>query len=91
MKDMGESYFVLGIEMHKDRSCNMLGLSQKVYIGRILKRFNMSGCSLNDAPIVRRDKFPKFQCSKKRETMKQNPYASIVGSLIYAQVCTCLM
>ena len=32
MKDLGEVSFVLGIEIHRDRSWHTLGLSQKAYI-----------------------------------------------------------
>ena len=38
MKDLGEPSFILGIEIHRDRSKGVLGLSQKAYIERILKK-----------------------------------------------------
>ena len=38
MKDLGEASFVLGIEIHRDRRKGVLGLSQKAYIERILKK-----------------------------------------------------
>lgn len=31
MKDLGEPYYVLGIEIHRDMSKGVLGLSQKAY------------------------------------------------------------
>ena len=37
MKDLGEASFVLGIEIHRDRSKEVLGLSQKAYIEKIFK------------------------------------------------------
>ena len=37
MKDLGEASFVLGIEIHRDRSKGVLGLSQKAYIEKNLK------------------------------------------------------
>ena len=43
------------------------------------------------APIVKGDSFGKHQCPKNKyelEQMKAVPYASAVGSLQYAQVCT---
>jgi hypothetical protein len=43
------------------------------------------------APIVKGDSFRKFQCSRNQyeiDQMKEVPYASAVGSLRYAQVCT---
>jgi hypothetical protein len=43
------------------------------------------------SPIIKGNKFSKFQCPKNNlecAQMKQIPYASVVESLIYAQVCT---
>ena len=57
MKDIGEASYVLGIEIHRDRSKKILGLSQKSYINKILERFNMRNCSGSIAPIVKGDKF----------------------------------
>ena len=37
MKDMGEAHFVLGIEIVRDRSKKLLGLSQETYIKKILE------------------------------------------------------
>ena len=91
MKDMGEASYVIGIEIHRDRSRGILGLSQKAYINKILERFRMQNCSFGVAPIVKGDKFSLDQCPRndlEREEMKNIPYASIVGSLMYAQVCT---
>jgi hypothetical protein len=51
----------------------------------------MQNYSPSVAPIIKGDKFSKFQCPKndlKRVQMKQISYASVVGSLMYAQVCT---
>ena len=91
MKDLGEASFVLGIEIHRDRSRNLLGLSQKAYIERVLQRFNMDACKPCAAPISHGEKLSLAQCPKnefEREPMKGIPYASAVGSLMYAQVCT---
>ncbi|CAL9017000.1 unnamed protein product [Prunus brigantina] len=91
MKDLGEAHFVLGIEIVRDRSRRVLGLSQNNYIDRVLKRFNMERCSGGDVPIGKGDKFSTHQCPVtdfEIEAMKDKPYASLVGSVMYAQVCT---
>ena len=41
MKDMGEASCVIGIEIIRDRSQGLLGLSQKAYINKVLERFKM--------------------------------------------------
>jgi hypothetical protein len=41
MKDVGEASFVLGIEIHQDRRKVVLGLSQKAYLEKVLKKYSM--------------------------------------------------
>ncbi|XP_068655789.1 secreted RxLR effector protein 161-like [Aristolochia californica] len=51
----------------------------------------MKDCSPSVAPIVKGDMFNLNQCPNndfEREQMKDIPYASAVGSLMYVQVCT---
>ena len=62
MKDLGEATYVLGIEIHRNRSKGILGLSQKTYIEKVLRKYNMHKCSALPAPIIKGDKFGKFQC-----------------------------
>ena len=91
MKDLGDASFVLGILIHRDRSQGTLGLSQKSYIEKILKRFGMHDCKPGDTPVAKGDKFSLSQCPKNNfeiQEMQKIPYASAIGSLMYAQVCT---
>ncbi|KAM1443641.1 hypothetical protein ACFX2I_039895 [Malus domestica] len=91
MKDLREASYVLGIEIKRDRKKGLLGLSQKGYIEKVLKRFNMFSCGTTKMPISKGDKLSKAQCPKndlERKIMEEKPYASLVGSLMYAQVCT---
>jgi hypothetical protein len=91
MKDMGEASYVLGIEIHRDKQKGVLGLSQKSYIENILKRYNMHKCNASPGTIVKGDKFREYQCPKNQydiNKMKSVPYASAIGSIMYAQVYT---
>ncbi|PKI78357.1 hypothetical protein CRG98_001300 [Punica granatum] len=54
MKDMGEASYVIGIEIHRDRKQRTLGLSQKAYIYKILRRFSMKDCRPSPAPVCTR-------------------------------------
>ena len=47
-KDLGDASFVLKIQIHRDRSQGILGLSQISYIDKVLKRFDMHGCKPHD-------------------------------------------
>jgi hypothetical protein len=91
MKDLGEASFVLGIEIHRERSKGVLGLSQKAYLEKVLKKYGMHVSKPTPAPIVKGDSYGKFQCPRNQyeiDQMKAVPYASAVRSLQYAQVCT---
>jgi hypothetical protein len=91
MKDLGEASFVLGIEIQRDRRKGILGLSQNAYLENILKKFSMHACNPMPAPIVKGDKYGSFQSPRNQyeiDQMKSVPYASAIGSLMYAQVCT---
>ena len=90
MKDFGDASFVLG-KIHRDRSRGIIGLSQRSYIDKVLKRFNMHECKSGDTPVAKGDKFSLNQCPNGNleiEEMQEIPYVSVVGSLMYAQVCT---
>ena len=92
MKDLGDASFVFGIQIHRDCCRGILGLSQKNYIEKILKRFGMHNCKPSDTPMAKGDKFSLIQCPKNNfeiQEMQQIPHASAIGSLMYAQVCTC--
>jgi hypothetical protein len=51
----------------------------------------MHTCSAGPVPISKGDKLNKEQCPRndlEKEDMKTKPYSRLVGSLMYAQVCT---
>ena len=87
MQDMGEASYVVSIKIHRERSRGILGLSQETYMNKVTERFNMKNCLSSVAPILKGDKFDLNQCPKndfKQEHMKNIPYASAIGSLMYA-------
>jgi hypothetical protein len=91
MKDLGDASFVLGIRILRDRSRGILGLSQRSYSDTVLDRFSMKDSKPGDTPISKGDKFSLKQCPStdpEKAEMRKFPYASAVGSLMYAQVCT---
>ena len=44
MKDLGNASYVLGFQIYRNRSKNILGLSQKGYIEKVLQRYGMQDC-----------------------------------------------
>ena len=49
--DVGEASYVIGIEIFRNRSQGLLGLSQKTYINKILERLRIERCSTTLVPI----------------------------------------
>ena len=62
MKDLGDAFFVLGIQIHRDRSRGILGLSQRIYIDKVLKKFGMQECKPHDTLVTKGDKSSLNKC-----------------------------
>ncbi|KAK2975463.1 hypothetical protein RJ640_003616 [Escallonia rubra] len=52
MKDLGEASYVIGIEIHRDRSRGILGLSQRAYIEKVLKRNQLEQDEMERIPYA---------------------------------------
>ena len=91
MKDLGEVSYVLGIRIYRDRSKRMLGLTQSMYIDTIVKRFGMENSKRGLIPMRHGINLSKEQSPKtpeERAVMDRVPYASAIGSIMYAMLCT---
>jgi Reverse transcriptase (RNA-dependent DNA polymerase) len=51
MKDLGETTYILGIKIYRDKSQKLIGLSQGTYIDKVLKRFNMQDSKKENMPM----------------------------------------
>ena len=91
MKDLGEATYILGIRIYRDRSKRLLGLSQSTYIDKILHRFSMHESKRGFIPMSHGTHLSKDLCpstSDQRGRMSKVPYASAIGSIMYAMLCT---
>jgi hypothetical protein len=91
MKDLGAAKQILGMRINRDKQKGTLQLSQEEYIDRILKRFSMSNAKPVSTPLASYFRLSKDQSPKTEEEkdfMAKVPYASAIGSLMYAMVCT---
>ncbi|GKB60954.1 putative RNA-directed DNA polymerase, partial [Tanacetum coccineum] len=91
MKDLGPAKQIIGIRIFRDRGAKKLHMSQEQYIEKVLCRFNMDKAKVVSSPLTTNFKLTDKDCpsSKKNiEKMDRVPYASAVGSLMYAMVCT---
>lgn len=91
MKDLGAEKKILGMRITRDRTNRKLFLSQSEYVEKALKRFNMQNAKVVSTPLPCHFKLTKEMCPKTQEEedkMSKIPYALVVGSLMYAMVCT---
>jgi hypothetical protein len=91
MKDMGEASYVLGVKIIRDRSKRFLGLTQETYIKKMLERYHMQDSKPIDTPVDKSLSLSCDMCPKtleEKEKMSRVPYASAVGSLMYAMMYT---
>ena len=91
MKDLGEAAYILGVKIYRDRSNKLLGLSQSTYIDKMLKKYSMDQSKKGYLPMSHGIYLSKDMCPKtdvKIHNMKNVPYASSVGSIMYAMMCT---
>ena len=91
MKDLGATKQILGMRIIRDKANGTLKLSQSEYVKKVLSRFNMNEVKLVSTPLGSHFKLSKEQSPKteeERDYMSKVPYASAIGSLMYAMVCT---
>ncbi|KAK8583637.1 hypothetical protein V6N12_067900 [Hibiscus sabdariffa] len=91
MKDLGEAAYILGVKIYRDRSRRLLSLSQSTYIDKVLKSFSMEESKRGFLPTRHGISLSKEMCPsspQERERISKFPYASAIGSIMYAMICT---
>ena len=91
MKDLGAAKKTLGMEILRDRVAGRLSLSQKGYIEKVLRKFNMQNSKPVTTPHVAHFRLSSVLCPQADEEvdyMSRVPYSSAMGSLMYAMVCS---
>lgn len=79
------------MEIHRDRKNGKLWLSQHKYVENVLTRFGMKHVKPVGIPLASHFKLSSSLCpsnEEEKQDMSHVPYASAVGSLMYAMVCT---
>jgi hypothetical protein len=95
MKNLVEAVYILGIKNYRDKSTRLIGLSQDAYIDNVLNQFNMQDSkkgflSMSHGIMSHGITISKKQCPSEpneQERMRVIPYASAIGSIMYAMLC----
>ena len=91
IKYLGPVNKILGMQIHQDRGNRKIWLSQKNYLKKVLRCFNMNDCKPISTPLPINFKLSSSICpNAKAEMMEMSrvSYASVVGSLMFAMICT---
>ena len=91
MKDLGGACKILGMDIQRDKNTRKLWLSQRRYLENVLERFSMGDAKLVMTPLASHFKLTAKQCPTsdvEKEQMQNLSYASAVGFVMYAMVCT---
>ena len=92
MKDLGEAKKILGMEIIRDREKGLVCLNQRQYLEKLIRKFGVHDSTKPvSTPLASHFKLSSLQCSKtdkEKLQMKNIPYANLVGSLMYAMVCS---
>ena len=91
MKDLVEATYILRIKIYGDRSKRLLGLSQSTHIEKMIKRFSMEQFKRGYIHMTHGVTLSKSMCPKtqdERTHMSMIPYASTIGSIVYAMICS---
>jgi len=92
IKDLDEAKKVLGMEIERDQKGDKIFLRQKEYLKKVLQKFNINGdtksVSIPLAPHFKLKTTMSPTSFEEHEYMTHVPYASTVGSLMYAMMYT---
>ena len=86
MKDLGDLKYFLGVHVTRNRQNRQLTIDQTTYIQMLLEKFDMQNCNAVSTPFAIGTKLK--QASDGDILVDQREYQSIVGSLMYAMLCT---
>ena len=88
-KDLGPAKQILRMKISRDRCASTLNLSQELYIEKVLSRFRVTDAKPRTTLLENNFKLSNDQSPKtieERDHMALVPYASAVGSFMYAMV-----
>ena len=81
--DLGPLHYYLGLQIF--RTQDTISISQKSYLEKVLKQFNMDSCKSVSTPLERKLDLETIKNGKQDETY---PCRQAIGCLMYAMICT---
>ena len=91
MNELRQAQHILGMRIERNQTEKILRLSQSNYIRKVLRHFNMESMKLASTPHPTSHRLSDrdyTSTEEERNPMSRIPYASAIGSLMYAMVGT---
>jgi hypothetical protein len=91
LRDLGPTSFLLGVQIDHKCSTRTLHLSQRQYTLNLLDCFGFADCSPVSTPLNPGSQLDMSQCPQTpedNEFMRNKPYVSAVGALMYLAIAT---
>ena len=82
VEDLGELHYVLVMGIVRNRESRTMSISQKKYLGGVLKKFDMENCKPVSTPLEFGKKYEEL--SKEDERFDTRMYQRAIGCLTYA-------
>ena len=86
-KDMGESKWILGMRIQRDRAAGTITLDQELYVTKALEKFGLSECKPMSTPALSAAEKESDEDGA-GQPADQAKYMEIVGTLLYATIST---
>ena len=86
-KDIGESTWILGMRIHRDRKLRTITLSQELYITKALEKYGLAECRIVDTPEAVGVAHAEPTEEQKKPADRQR-FMEITGTLMYAAIAT---
>ena len=88
MTDSGQPEFFIGMSIDYDRAGGTMRISQRAHVERMLAKYGMHSCNPSRTPaaVLRLTKPTAPATPAELRTMKDQPYRSMVGALMYLMI-----
>jgi hypothetical protein len=86
-KDMGESTWILGMRIARDRKLRTITLDQELYVTKALEKYGLAECKVADTPEVVGAAHQE-PSEEQRQPADRQRFMEITGTLMYAAIST---
>ena len=86
-KDMGESKWILGMRIQRDRKLRTITLDQELYVTKALEKYDLSECKVADTPeaVGAAHQEPS---EEQQQPADRQRFMEITGTVMYAAIST---